>query len=117
MIKNQLSIYHRAFKRLLQELQDAKADRKLQEAMLVNQQEHRAYLAKLKKAGSDPKLREAIMAGYQGKEHLDTKRFTCTVETDWIETIEAALPYLEKAVMENRQFILQNGNTVLIEQA
>lgn len=117
MIKNQLSIYHRAFKRLLQELQAAKADRKLQEAMLVNQQEHRAYLAKLKKAGSDPKLREAIMAGYQGKEHLDAKRFTCTVETDWIETIEAALPYLEKAVMENRQFILQNGNTVLIEQA
>ena len=117
MIKNQLSIYHRAFKSFLQELQTAKADRKLQEAMLANQQEHKAYLAKLKKAGTDPKLREAIMAGYKGKEHLDATRFSCTVETDWIERIEAGLPYLEKAVMENRQFILQNGNTVLIEQA
>ena len=117
MIKNQLSIYHRAFKSFLQELQTAKADRKLQEAMLANQQEHKAYLAKLKKAGSDPKLREAIMAGYKGKEHLDAKRFECVVELDWIERIEDGLPYVEKAIMENRQFILQHGSTVLIEQA
>ena len=95
IIKNQLSIYHRAFKSFLQELQSAKADRKLQEAMLANQQEHKAYLAKLKKAGSDPKLREAIMAGYNGKEHLDATRYCCTVETDWIERIQAGLPYLE----------------------
>ena len=101
----------------MRELQDAKADRRLQEAMLANQQEHKGYLAKLKKAGSDPKLRESIMAGYKGKERLDATRYTCTVETDWIERIEGALHYLEKAIMENRQFILQNGNTVMIEQA
>ncbi len=117
MVKNQLSIYHRAFKCFLKELQSAKADRKLQEAMLANQQEHKAYLTKLKKAESEPKLREAIMGAYKGKERLDAKRSTCEVDTDWIETIEFALPYLEKAIMENRQFILQNGNTVLIEQA
>lgn len=117
MVKNQLSIYHRAFKSFLKELQSAKADRKLQEALLANQQEHRAYLAKLKKAESEPKLREAIIGGYKGQERLDAKRSTCEVDTDWIETIEFALPYLEKAIMENRQFILQNGNTVLIEQA
>ena len=117
MSKNQLSIYHRAFKAYLHELQKAKADRKLQEALLANQQEHRAYLAKLQKAGTDPKLREAIVAGYKGKEFLDAKRYKCSIELDWIEQIEESLPYLEKAIMENRQFILQNGNTVLIEQA
>ena len=101
----------------MRELQDAKADRRLQEAMLANRQEHKSYLAKLKKAGSDPKLRESIMAGYKGRERLDATRYTCTVETDWIERIEGALHYLEKAIMENRQFILQNGNTVMIEQA
>ena len=48
---------------------------------------------------------------------MDAKRFECVVELDWIERIEEGLPYVEKAIMENRQFILQHGSTVLIEQA
>ncbi len=117
MIKNQLSVYHRAFKIFLQELQRAKADRKLQEAMLANQQEHKAYLAKLKKAGNDEKLIEAIKDSFEGAEYMDVKRYRCTVETDWVERIEEGLPYIEKAIMENRQFILQNGTTVQIDKA
>ncbi len=116
-MKNQLSIYHRAFKGFLAELSRTKADRKLHEALLENQKEHRAYLAKLKKAENDPGLYESILGGFSGKEMMDTVRYRCTVQTDWIEQIEFSLPYLEKAVMENRQFILQNGETVLIEQA
>lgn len=115
--KNQLSIYHRAFKAYLKELETAKADRKLHDSLAAGRVEYKAYLKELEKAEDDPKLRESILAGHTDKEYMDSTRYSCTVETDWIEQIEAALPYLEKAVMENRQFILQNGNTVLIEQA
>ena len=115
--KNQLSIYHRAFKAYLKELENAEADRKLRDSLASGRVEYKAYLKELEKAEDDPKLRESILAGHTDKEYMDSIRYSCTVETDWIEQIEAALPYLEKAVAENRQFILQNGNTVLIEQA
>lgn len=117
MPKNQLSIYHRAFKAYVRALQDAEAERKLHEALMAGRAEYKQYLKELEKAEDDPRLHQAIAAGRTEKEYMDATRYGCTVQTDWIEHIEVALPYLEKAVMENRQFILQNGNIVLIEQA
>jgi len=117
MPKNQLSIYHRAFKAYVRELQDADAERKLHEALMAGRAEYKKYLKDLEQAEDDPKLHQAIAAARTEKEFMDATRYGCSVQTDWIEHIEVALPYLEKAVMENRQFILQNGNIVLIEQA
>ena len=102
MAKNQLSIYHRAFKAYIKELQNAKADQKLHEALLADRAEYKAYLKELQKAEDDPGLQEAIVSGRTGKEYLESTRYSCTIECDWIEKIEFALPYLEKAVMENR---------------
>lgn len=117
MPKNQLSIYHRAFKAYVKELQNAEAERKLHEALMAGRAEYKKYLKELELTEEDPKLHQAIAAGRTEKEYMDSTRYSCTVKTDWIEHIEVALPYLEKAVMENRQFILQHGDIVLIEQA
>lgn len=90
MSKNQLNIYHRAYKAYQKEVSASKACQK---------------------------LHKAILDGCTEREYMDSMRYSCTVEKDWIERISIALPFLEKAVMENRQFILQQGSTVLIEQA
>ena len=59
---------------------------------------------------------EAVLRAALSEERLSIERTDCTVQTDWIEQIEAALPYLEKAVAENRQFIYRQGEVVPIEK-
>lgn len=88
--QRQLDVYHRAFKELRRETLPHETSRK-----------HRASLHK----------------NNQQKERLETVRYECTIETDWIERIEGALASLEAAVLEDRQFIRQEGNTVPIEKA
>lgn len=53
----------------------------------------------------------------QGTEQIETVLSDCTVDTDWIGQIEQALPYIENAVRQNRQFILRQGETVPLEKA
>ena len=65
--KNQLSIYHRAFKAYLKELENAEADRKLRDSLAAGRVEYKAYLKELEKAEDDPKLRESILAGHTDK--------------------------------------------------
>lgn len=45
------------------------------------------------------------------------KKFLCTIDDEWIKKIEKGLEFVEKAVMENRQFIQVNGEVVPIEKA
>ena len=88
--QRQLDVYHRAFKELRKETeQSAKSKRN----------------------------RTSIHKNNIQKEHLETVRYECTVETDWIDRIERSLSSLESAVLEDRQFIRQEGNTVPIEKA
>lgn len=80
---------------------------------------HRGYLAYLAATeGSEEcdKMRRTILRADKTGEFSDTALCTCEVKTDWIERIEASLPYIERAVHENRQFILRQGETVPIEK-
>ncbi len=62
-------------------------------------------------------LTEENEPNLQGSQTVDTVLSDCTVRTDWIEKIEQALPYLENAVHQNRQFIHRQGQTVPLEKA
>lgn len=90
MAYNQLDSYHRAFKEYKREVdQNAQAS----------------------------KLHSAICRTPVSRESMQVSRYECEIMTDWIEYIEEHLIYLEKAILENRQFILQQGETLLIEKA
>lgn len=81
---------------------------------------HRAFQAFKRAGGRDGKqnkLHKAICQSPLSKERLSAVHFACEVKTDWIEAIENHLIYIEKAIAENRQFILQQGETQLIEKA
>ena len=90
MANKLLDLYHRAFK---------------------------AYKGELAYGDRENDLRRELCRTAVSRERLDAYRFTCRVLTDWIEQIEQYLPFVEKAVLENRQFILQQGETQLIEKA
>ena len=47
---------------------------------------------------------------------LNSTKFICSIEKDWIEAIEKGLEFVEKAVLEERQFIRVNGEIVPIEK-
>ena len=71
---------------------------------------HRAYKEYTSLIASDPaseKFYRTIVGADNDTEHCDSALCTCIVLTDWIERIERALPYIERAVKENRQFILR----------
>ena len=88
--KRQLDVYHRAFKALRGETVPHESSQK-----------HRTVIRK----------------NNAQRDRLETVRYECSIETDWIERIEATLASLEAAVLEDRQFIRQEGNTVPIEKA
>ena len=48
---------------------------------------------------------------------LETIRTRCIIDEEWILKIEEYLPFVEKAIREDRQFIRQEGETVPIEKA
>ena len=41
---------------------------------------------------------------------------TCKIENDWVEAIEKGLPYIEKCILEERQFIRTEGDVIPIEK-
>lgn len=80
---------------------------------------HRGYTAYLEATRNNAdcdKLRALIHRTDRTGELCDTVLSTCEIKTDWLEQIEAALPSIERAVHENRQFILRQGETVPIEK-
>ena len=40
----------------------------------------------------------------------------CKIEEDWVQAIERGLPYMEKAIKEERQFIRNDGEVIPIEK-
>lgn len=82
--------------------------------------QHRGFTAYQEATAQCPdcqRLDRAIIAASDPSEKLDTVLLDCKVNLDWIEQIEAALPFVEKAVRQNRQFILRQGETVPLEKA
>ena len=61
-------------------------------------------------------LRNAISGANRENDELTVSRNICTVETDWMDTIEAGLEFIEKAISEERQFIHSNGEVMPIEK-
>lgn len=81
---------------------------------------HRAFKAYKRELGGDirqDKLHDAICRAAMSRERMKSVRFSCKIDSDWIEAIEKHLIYIEKAILENRQFILQQGETHPIEKA
>lgn len=76
-----------------------------------------AYLEEAEKAEVTGKIRRDYLRSDGKGEKCDTILSTCEIQTDWIEHIESALPMIERAIRENRQFILREGDTVPIEKA
>ena len=61
-------------------------------------------------------FRNAISGANTENDELTVSRYICTVETDWMDTIEAGLEFVEKAIREERQFIHSNGEVLPIEK-
>jgi len=75
-----------------------------------------AYLRETKNADACQKWLSRITDANNSEEKIDTVFLDCRVITDWVEQIEKALPFVEKAVRESRQFILRQGQTVPVEK-
>ena len=61
-------------------------------------------------------LRDALMRAGTESEKLAGVYFDVTIEEDWIARIERAIPHLEAAIREDRQFIKSEGNITSIER-
>lgn len=82
--------------------------------------QHRGFCAYREQTAQDDACKEldrAIGSARHDGDRVDTVLRDCQVHTDWIEQIEKALPYIENALNQNRQFILRHGETVPLEKA
>lgn len=59
----------------------------------------------------------SLRDGDKGKDSLTGKTNEKVIDMDWVEAIEEALPYIQKAIDEQRRFIKQIENVVRIELA
>lgn len=61
-------------------------------------------------------LTEHLIGSEPIKEKLYVKRAVCIIDEEWVNEIEKGLIYVEKAIKEERQFILSNGEVIPIEK-
>ena len=47
---------------------------------------------------------------------MESTKYLCKINEDWVKAIEEGLEFVEKAVAEERQFIRTNGEVVPIEK-
>ncbi len=62
-------------------------------------------------------ITEGLKDGDKGNDSLDGKTNEKVIDMDWVEAIEETLPYIQKAIDEQRRFIKQVDNVVRIELA
>lgn len=62
-------------------------------------------------------INESFKDGDEGKDSLDGKTNEKVIDMDWVVAIEETLPYIQKAIDEQRRFIKQVDNVVRIELA
>jgi hypothetical protein len=60
---------------------------------------------------------EAVKRAPRASDALCAHRTICHIQEDWVEFIETHLPYVERAIKEERQFIRREGETVDIGKA
>ena len=81
---------------------------------------YRAFLSYRKETENDSrcqKLRKATREAGAEFDKLEAIRSHCIIEEDWVDRIYEGLPFVEKAIREERQFIRQQGEVVPIEKA
>ena len=64
---------------------------------------------------------DRFMRAYMAVKDRDSENVTtifsvCHIEQDWVEAIETGLPFIEKAIKEERQFIRNDGEVLPIEK-
>lgn len=62
-------------------------------------------------------INEGLKDGDKGNDSLDGKTNEKVIDMDWVVAIEETLPYIQKAIDEQRRFIKQVENVVRIELA
>ena len=62
------------------------------------------------------KFNNAFLSADADSDKLIVTRAICTVDEEWISEIEKGLVFIEKAIKEDRQFILSQGEVVPIEK-
>lgn len=62
-------------------------------------------------------ITEALKDGDKGEDKLDGKTNEKVIDMEWVVAIEETLPYIQKAIDEQRRFIKQVDNVVRIELA
>ncbi len=62
------------------------------------------------------KDRKAIVQANPEGDKLNTTKYLCVIDEEWIKRTEEGLEFVEKAVREERQFIRVNGEVVPIEK-
>ena len=81
---------------------------------------YRAFIEYKKLLGQDKESvamqRFALSLNKAQHEDLQIIYYECTIKEDWIMTIEKALPFLEKAIKEDRQFIRNDQDILPIEK-
>ena len=63
------------------------------------------------------RLTAAVKRADTSADCMRVERMVCHIEEDWVAYIEAHLPYVERAIKEERQFIRREGETVDIGKA
>lgn len=80
---------------------------------------YRAFLDYRKSTLEDEacaKMRHAIVRAAADRDKVESQRSICTIEEDWVCAIEEGLPFVDKAIREERQFIRQRGEVIPIEK-
>ena len=62
------------------------------------------------------KLNNAFLSADADSDKLVVTRAFCTIDEEWVNEIEKGLVFIEKAIKEDRQFILSQGEVVPIEK-
>lgn len=75
-----------------------------------------SYLKETEKSDACKKINRMIIGTGKSEESIESVYRDCVVKTDWVEHIENAIPFIENAVRESRQFIIRQGQTVPIEK-
>lgn len=79
-------------------------------------QAFRAFRKHTKDDSKSQKLRKVIAHSNHKDGILTTIKYECDIEVDWIENIEEGLKFVEKAILEDHQFIRTEGEVVPIEK-
>lgn len=77
----------------------------------------RQYRKTVSSDKSHMRFLQAISKAPAQADKLESIRTKCIIDEEWVSTIEKYLPFVEKAIREDRQFIRQEGETVPIEKA